>query len=86
MLAKHDKKLAEQVRDVSDDVSLGYDIKSFTDDGQLKPIEVKAVAKWGTDLRFFLSENERRRSQALPNYTFALVTNLDSDTPTIFEF
>ncbi len=85
-LAKNNPRLAERVRDVSDDLTLGYDIQSFTHDGQLKPIEVKAVAKWGADLRFFLSENERLRSQALPNYTFALVAHMDSNEPTIFEF
>ena len=85
-LAKHNKKLAEQVVDVSDDVSIGYDIRSFTDDGHPKPIEVKAAATWGADLRFFLSENERQKSQELPHYTFALVTNMDSGTPTIYEF
>lgn len=78
--------LADQVEDVSDRPSLGYDIKSFTLDGKPKHIEVKAVARRGKALRFFLSENERARSQKLADYTFALVENVHSLTPKIWEF
>ena len=78
--------LAQLVEDISDNVSLGYDIASFTTDGQTKPIEVKAAARIGNDLRFFFSEKERSRSLSMPNYTFALVLDVNSASPKISEF
>jgi hypothetical protein len=78
--------LAQRVRDVSDEVSLGYDIASFTSEGDSKPIEVKAAAKRGNDLRFFLSENERIKASALPNYHFVLVLGVESNKPVLREF
>ncbi|MDB6151881.1 MAG: hypothetical protein JWL90_334 [Chthoniobacteraceae bacterium] len=80
------RELAEKVTDVSDNTSLGYDIESFTNEGQPKRIEVKATAHRGGDLRFFLSENERRCSQDLEGYTFALVTGVRTTAPRIYEF
>lgn len=80
------ENLAHQVKDISYEVSRGYDIESFTDTGAPKRIEVKAVANLGDDLRFFLSENERHRSLTLEGYTFALVTGVSTDTPRILEF
>jgi len=80
------RELASQVQDVGINLSLGYDIASFTVRGQPKPIEVKAAARRGPDLRFFLSENERRQSRTLANYTFALVLDVESDSPQILEF
>lgn len=78
--------LASRVDDVSNDTSLGFDIESFEEDGTRKPIEVKALAYRGEDIRFFLSENERRASQKLNGYTFALVADLGTKKPTIHEF
>lgn len=78
--------LANRVKDVSDDVSLGYDIASFTSEGESKPIEVKAAAKRGNDLRFFLSENERIKADTLPNYHFVLVLDVESNKPGLREF
>jgi hypothetical protein len=78
--------LANRVKDVSDDVSLGYDIASFTSEGESKPIEVKAAAKRGNDLRFFLSENERIKASTLPNYHFVLVLDVESNKPVLREF
>ncbi len=78
--------LAQRVRDVSNDISLGYDIASFTSEGESKPIEVKAAAKRGRDLRFFLSENERIKASALPNYHFVLVLAVESKKPILREF
>lgn len=80
------KDLAQRVRDVSDNVSLGYDIASFTAEGRSKPIEVKAAAKRGNDLRFFLSENERLKAAQLPDYHFVLVLNVESKKPLLHEF
>ena len=78
--------LAGQVRDVSEEIGLGYDIESFTTEGTPRRIEVKAAASRGDDLRFFLSENERLRSLSQNGYVFNLVTDLNTPTPTIFEF
>ena len=78
--------LAQRVRDVSYDVSLGYDISSFTLEGEAKPIEVKAAARRGADCRFFLSENERVKAGALSNYHFALVFDVESSSPILREF
>lgn len=78
--------LAQRVRDVSNDVTLGYDIESFTQEGVPKPIEVKAAAKRGADCRFFLSENEKQKARDLPNYYFILVFDVESKTPVLREF
>jgi len=78
--------LASRVQDVSANVLLGYDIASFTNEGAARPVEVKAAAKRGDDLRFFVSEGERVQSRTMPNYTFALVTGVESSRPTILEF
>ncbi|MCH9651897.1 MAG: DUF3883 domain-containing protein [Deltaproteobacteria bacterium] len=78
--------LAADVKDVSNRPALGYDIASFTADGEPKPIEVKAAATRKRGLKFFLSENELYWSTRLKNYTFALVTGLDSEGPCIHEF
>ncbi|MFO1440072.1 MAG: DUF3883 domain-containing protein [Verrucomicrobiaceae bacterium] len=86
-LAAHGRSdLAGRVRDVSHEVSLGYDIESFTLEGQRKPIEVKAAAKRGNDCRFFLSENEKRHAHDLPNYHFVLVFDVESKKPVLHEF
>jgi hypothetical protein len=78
--------LADRIKDVSDNFSLGYDIASFTSAGQPKPIEVKAAARRGGDVRFFLSEHERRVSEKTEGYTFALVVHHDKRRPVIAEF
>ena len=77
--------LAERVLDVSDDTSLGYDIESFSREGAPKRIEVKAAAHRGGDLRFFLSENERKRSREIKGYTIALVTDVQCSAPRVYE-
>lgn len=78
--------LAEKVKDVSDNLSLGYDIDSFFENGDPKPIEVKAAARRGEDWRFFLSENERRAAASLPGYHFVLVSGVESTAPDLREF
>ena len=77
--------LAKRVEDVSHDLTLGYDIASFTFEGRPKPIEVKAAAKRGADCRFFLSENERLKALALPDYHFVLVFDVESTKPALRE-
>lgn len=81
------KDLSEQVTDVSDNLSLGYDIASFTKDGGPKFIEVKAAAKRGAyGCRFFLSENERINALKRPDYYFVLVFDVESSAPSLREF
>ena len=78
--------LAQKVEDVSANAALGYDIRSFHDDSSEKLIEVKAASVRSTEWRFFLTENERTKSLLLPGYVFALVQDVESTTPTIWEF
>jgi hypothetical protein len=80
------KDLAVKVEDVSHNAALGYDIHSFFEDGREKFIEVKAARHSGSRFSFFLSENECRKSQALDGYVFSLVTGLESDKQSIWEF
>ncbi len=78
--------LAQKVEDVSANAALGYDIRSFNEDASEKLIEVKAASVRGIEWRFFLTENERTKSLMLPGYVFALVQDVESTTPTIWEF
>ena len=78
--------LADLVEDVRSNVSLGYDIDSFTDEGIPKPIEVKAAALVENGSRFFLSENERKKAMKIPNYHFVLVFHVNSKNPQLREF
>jgi hypothetical protein len=78
--------LAERVVDVSDNLTLGYDIESYNADGSPKRIEVKVAASRGEDFRFFLSRNELSKSHEIEGYAFALVTKMDTSEPVIHEF
>jgi len=80
------RDLAQKVEDVSAVSALGFDIRSFNDDGSEKLIEVKAASIRNSSWRFFVSENERAKSLQLNGYVFALVQNLDTPNPTIWEF
>lgn len=65
--------LVPDVRLVSDDHTLGYDLKSFNADGSDRHIEVKAARIESGVTLFFLSENERLKSRELDSYFFYLV-------------
>lgn len=79
--------LAARVEEIGHrNISLGYDIESFTADGCPRKIEVKAVAVKGDNLRFFLSENELRKSRELEGYVFALVLGVYSNSPSILTY
>lgn len=58
--------LAERVEHVSVEIGdgLGYDIKSFTLAGDVKPIEVKTT-RGGPSTPFFMSRNEREKAEQL---------------------
>lgn len=60
----------------------GYDFASCAEKAHRRYIEVKAIAMRGEDVRFFLSENERRVSLSLDhvqNYYFYLVRFKDHE-------
>ncbi len=60
------RDLADMVEDVSDNESLGYDIRSFTADGRDKFIEVKSTETFGgRTARFVWSANEVRTAEEL---------------------
>lgn len=76
------QELSKNVRIVSQDMSLGYDISSYTVDGKEKHIEVK-----GTKLQnggvFFLTANELLRSKEVEDYFLFVVTGIGSEHPKI---
>ncbi len=86
LLKEGKKQLADAVKDVSENPSLGYDIESFEVDGSPKRIEVKAVSASKDYWRFYLSENELLKSKKLNGYVFALVNGINSKRPQIWEF
>ncbi len=78
--------LACKVKDVSRKVGLGYDIESFTIDGNPKRIEVKSASEAKDVWQFYLSENELDKATRIDGYVFALVRNPESQPPKIWEF
>ena len=77
--------LAAAVKQVSrEDVTLGYDIHSFEDDGVDRFVEVKSTT--GTAHRFEMSANEwRTASRTGSLYVIARVTRVRTPTPIINE-
>ena len=75
--------LVDRVQDVSNRPTRGYDILSFELDGSSRHVEVKAARKSGRHVSFFLSENERRKSQTLNNYYFYLVFGCRQKKPEV---
>jgi hypothetical protein len=61
------QELSEQVRNVSANPMLGFDVLSWELDGKQKQIEVKAIRE-GASKSFFISANELKKSQELANY------------------
>lgn len=76
------KDQVERVSLISD--SLGYDIKSFEEDGQKRYIEVKATRSKVGDANFFLTINELITSKEKENYYIYLVYEILSDSPKIW--
>ena len=86
-LEEHGKgALASQVRDVSANPLLGYDISSYEVNGTPKYIEVKAASANRKYWRFFLSQNELEKSKQIDGYVFALVDRVHTPLPRIWEF
>lgn len=86
-LNKLGSELSTNVRQVSlEDDSLGYDIISFTEDGEEKHIEVKAVRnKPALTFRFYISENEVSIARKDPNYHLYIVFDYLSESPFIYK-
>jgi uncharacterized protein DUF3883 len=75
--------LATEVDRVSDkDDSLGYDIRSFEEDGSDRLIEVKATSGKNLDRGFYISSNELKRAAA-GNYYIYLVFSALSKKPRV---
>lgn len=77
------RKLAQQVKDVSENEKLGYDIRSFNEDGTPRYIEVKAIRNWNNLISFILTDNELQVSRKKINYYFYLVSDVKSKKPKV---
>jgi hypothetical protein len=74
--------LADKVTRVSlEDDSLGYDVLSYEADGSPRHIEVKTSAAQTNTVRFFMSDNEMRKSHTLPNYYVYYVDGINTKSP-----
>ncbi len=67
-----------------DDDSLGYDIKSFDDDGTKRYIEVKATTRKPGQANFFYTANELKTGKKLENYYIYIVFEVTSKTPKVW--
>lgn len=78
-------KLNEQVKIVSDDSSLGYDILSYDADGQEIHIEVKSKAGMLKYLDFYITDNEYKKLKENKNHVIYYVSYLRSKSPFLFK-
>lgn len=76
--------LSDQVRLVSDDHTLGYDISSFELDGTPRLIEVKAASFNQDHVSFYITQNEFRTSHSEGNYWVYLVKNPTSENCAVY--
>jgi len=76
-------ELAEQVRIVSNNPKLGFDILSFETDGKQKQIEVKAISVNRNTKSFIITQNEFSKSKIYSNYYVYCVTEINSNKPKI---
>jgi hypothetical protein len=76
-------KLAEKVRIVSNNSSLGFDVLSFEIDGKQKQIEVKAISTNNNSKSFIITRNELSKSKTYSNYYVYCVTKINSEKPEI---
>ncbi|SHF60353.1 protein of unknown function [Marinomonas polaris DSM 16579] len=68
--------LQEKVKDLTNKPSFGYDFQSYSAKKVKRYIEVKTISRWKGGYHFFLSDNERFRSESeelRDNYYFYLV-------------
>ena len=74
-------ELAKQVRLVSNNPKLGFDILSFETDGKQKQIEVKAISENKSRKSFIISRNEFSKSKIYSNYYVYCVYEIYSEKP-----
>ncbi|MDT8338602.1 MAG: DUF3883 domain-containing protein, partial [Sulfurimonas sp.] len=78
--------LAEKVDQISKrDDSVGYDIKSYDNNGIEKYIEVKSTLKPIGFCNIFISSNELEISKKKDNYYFYIVYDVGSEKPKIWK-
>lgn len=75
--------LAKQVRLVSNNPKLGFDVLSFETDGKQKQIEVKAISVNKDKKSFIITRNEFSKSKTYSNYYVYCVTEINSENPKI---
>jgi len=77
------KTLAEKVERAKYD-HLGYDIKSFEENGEPRYIEVKTTRSKIGNANFFLSINELNKAKELQNYYVYIVYEIESKKPKVW--
>jgi len=83
MLGRDD--LADEIERVSlNDDSLGYDLKSFNEDGTERYIEVKATRGKPGLANFFYTANELKKGKELKNYFIYVVFEVTSKKPKVW--
>ena len=77
------RALADKVRLVSDNHSLGYDLHSYEIDGRDRLIEVKAISGDGADSRFFTTWRQLELAHSGVNHYYYLVRGARTPNPMI---
>ena len=68
------------------DDSLGYDIKSFEDDGQEKYVEVKSTSQsLDSNVNFLISSNQYAKAKIIKNYYFYILFDTRSKQPRVWK-
>lgn len=75
--------LADKVKKVSNNPSLGCDIISYEISGDQKQIEVKAISTNNHSKSFIITRNELTKSKLYSNYYVYCVYNVETDDPKI---
>ena len=83
LLKQGKKTLAENVEQAKYD-HLGYDIKSFEENGEPRYIEVKSTRSNIGNANFYLSINELNTAKELQNYHIYIVFEIESKQPKIW--
>ncbi len=76
-------ELAKNVRLVTNNPELGFDVLSFETDGSQKQIEVKAISVTNDNKSFIITRNEFLKSKTYSNYYVYCVAEINSDKPKI---
>ena len=77
--------LSEKVSVVSEDSSLGYDILSYTENGEELHIEVKSKAGMLKYFDFYISDNEYQKLKDNQNHVIYYISYLRSNAPFLFK-